>query len=413
MIEGFEGRVGSGKSFAAVRRMVEHLSRGLTVATNITLNWDGVVEFARSEYGVEVNRDQLVDLSHLDDEKLGEFYKWTPKGEPGAPVLVVIDEAHLIFNARDWAKTSRGLLAFLTQSRKHDTDIIFISQAMTNVDKQFRVLFQYIWRFRDLRKTTVPGLGIRWDTMLQVITFGAHSGEMLLACNYDYDGKTLNNREFVSMDKRIFACYNTRELHSSFSRSGQAKKVNLKKSTSMTRGGVILRVVMVLVLCAIGFGYWMYRENKAKQEAQKAEIAQERKAQEAAQKEAAEAAKAAKAQAEAESQKAQASAAVVHVDNGAPSMRSGAVQVREIETAAKAEYEIFAEQFRAFHSQPAPVLRTSGGNYSKGRMSSKGYVVAVADREAMVMQPNGRLAWVVADEVAVIPPPLSPSQVAK
>lgn len=75
------------------------------------------------------------------------------------PVLVVIDEVHLTFNARDYAKTDKlywETLTFLTQSRKVHTDVIFISQSVLNMDKQFMRLVQYIWRFRDLSRWKIP-----------------------------------------------------------------------------------------------------------------------------------------------------------------------------------------------------------------------------------------------------------------
>jgi|GEM_PF-3211739 len=417
-IEIFEGRIGSGKSYAAVRKIAAHLADGLTACTNIAINWQGLVAFVANEYGVEIQPEQLIDLQDVD---IGEFHRVTPMGSPGAPVLVVLDECHLAFNARDWNQTSRELLAFLTQSRKQDTDIVFISQSAENIDKQFRRLVQYVWRFRDLRKTTVPGLGMNFNTMIQVVSFGLMSGEVLLACQYDYDGKTLMSREFVSMDKRVFAAYDTKALLSSFMRSGQRGRLKMERRRGR-RAFAILRVVMLLVLIAGVVLWWRWRSSSA--EAKQRETVTGQAASKGVTRPGAVLPAVEVVPMPAASQQPAALVSVVH--SGAPRFHTPAAgaDLREMSEEARAEYDIYQEQFVRFQTgrnMPGPVLKTLNGVYRKGAMSARGYVLGVEDRQACVVQPNGRMGWVVAEEgngtpvdaapQAVIPPPPKPPKV--
>jgi len=216
MIEIFEGRIGGGKSYSAVVRLIGHLCQGGTICTNVELLWDGVANYCATFQNKIIEREQVIVLS---DAEIAEFYRHTPSGTPELPVLVVIDEAHLMFNARDWNKTSRETLAFLTQSRKVSTDVIFISQSMFNIDKQFARLAQFIWRFRDMERWVVPFLNVKYPF------------KQILMAQFDYDGKTFLRRQFIWKDKNIFACYNTNSILRGFPRlEGITTKRQLKSA---------------------------------------------------------------------------------------------------------------------------------------------------------------------------------------
>lgn len=221
MIEIFEGRLGGGKTYSAVYRMVCQLARGGLVATNVEVVWDGLRECVSQKFGVEIEPEQLIKL---EDDQVYSFHRFTPSGTSDLPVLVVLDEAHIHFNARDHATTDRlyrETLVFLTQSRKVATDVIFISQSALNLDKQFARLVQYIWRFRDLAKWRIPGLGIMCPL------------KGILCVQFDYDGRTILQRQYVAKDKAIFKSYNTNSLLRGFPRlEGITTKRTLGKAKS-------------------------------------------------------------------------------------------------------------------------------------------------------------------------------------
>jgi hypothetical protein len=73
-------------------------------------------------------------------EQIGDVTHWP--AEAVWPVMYVLDEAHLYWHAREWAKIGRGVLWYLSQHRKRGDTIVWISQAPGHVDKQFRALTQ-------------------------------------------------------------------------------------------------------------------------------------------------------------------------------------------------------------------------------------------------------------------------------
>lgn len=192
MIEIFQGRIGGGKTYSAVVRMAAQCAKGGHVYTNIELNPDGFVRFVEKSFRKKIT---FAQVRYLNESQIPNFQKEIAAGSMGLPVLVVIDEAHLWFNARDWAKQSKEMLTFLTQSRKVSVDVIFITQACTNIDKQFRVLCQYVWAFKDIQKW-FPWFPIPSILMLQ----------------FDQDMQFLLKWYFVRKSKGVFGAYNTNAL---------------------------------------------------------------------------------------------------------------------------------------------------------------------------------------------------------
>ena len=143
-------------------------------------------------FGWELQEGQIITVC---EEQIPEFYKFCPPGTADQPTLFIGDEVQLVLNARDWAKQSRELLNFLTLSRHEHTDCIFISQSMYNIDKQIVRLVQYVYRFRDMRKYKILGLGIAWPL------------KQYVASQYDYDGKTLLDNKVRFINPDIFKLY--------------------------------------------------------------------------------------------------------------------------------------------------------------------------------------------------------------
>jgi Zonular occludens toxin (Zot) len=343
MIECYEGRLGGGKTYSAVVRIVDHLRRGGLVATNVELKWDRIVEYVGDRFGVVVESDQIIRLA---DEQIGLFHRHTPSGTPGLPVLVVIDEAHLTFNSRDYAKTDklyRETLTFLTQSRKVHTDVIFISQSVLNMDKQFMRLVQFIWRFRDLSKWKIPGLGLAWPI------------NQILCVQFDYDGRTILQRQFINKDKRIFALYETNSLLREFPRLDGAKTQRELKRVEKGKSkmgkwlipiGLVTGVVcVVLLIRSLGsFG----------------------------------------------------KPSATTVGSGVTAARVSPSAAVKSQDPKQAAYLIYTEHLETWNPLDYVLETVEGGWYGLGEMSSKGYVVAVSPKRAKVITPDGKTAWIVA-----------------
>jgi hypothetical protein len=363
MIELYEGRLGGGKTYSAAVRMLDHVRRGGIVCTNIELIWPAFKDYIRNSYGLEAEDDQFISLR---EEQVGLFHRFTPSGTAELPVLVVIDEAHLTFNARDFAQTDklyRETLTFLTQSRKVNTDIIFIAQSVLNMDKQFMRLVQFIWRFRDLAKWKIPGLGIPYPL------------KQILAVQFDYDGKTVLQRSFVSKDKRIFGLYNTNSLIREFPRLGNVNtKRKLQKTTSGKQMKFLIPIGIVIGLIS---AYLLYSKisNIGKPKSQAP---------------------------------AGASSPAPAPDKPATVTKGKANETVEKEKNQGA-YDIYDEEFRSWNAPDRTLGTAEGGWYQAGEMSGRGFVTAVSDRRARIAQPDGRTGWVVATRYAKAPVAFAPT----
>lgn len=140
----YTGSVGSGKSYHAVKDIVEKLSyrRHNTVVANfgITFNEKHVRKGVDRRF-FYVSDEQLETPDHL--MHLAIRNDWV--GVEGR-TLLVIDEAAVYFNSRDWnAKGDVRMkwIKFIVNSRKWGYDIVFISQDIRMIDRQMRSIIEH------------------------------------------------------------------------------------------------------------------------------------------------------------------------------------------------------------------------------------------------------------------------------
>jgi len=245
MIEIYEGRPGSYKSYSAVVRVINHILSGGVVATNMALHRDKIKEHLRQKYSWAMEDSQLIIIPRDD---VNDFPKVTPMGNKDCPVLIVIEEAGRYFNSRDWAKCSRQLLDFLALSRHYFNDVILVDQSADNVDKQFRRLIQYFWRCRDLQKFSVAGINL---TLLPMFYVG----------RMDYDGKTLLDYKVYFKAAQIYPLYDSYSLQDCHidrlemkvkKHDGVIKKEKRQKQMKM------FGIIILLLL----FAGWYLKSNK-------------------------------------------------------------------------------------------------------------------------------------------------------
>jgi hypothetical protein len=152
-IELITGTLGGGKSALAVERAFSHSLNGGFVYTNIECYRE---EWAKrvAERGLKFDQSRLVMLE--GDSR--DFYKVVKRGTAEMPVMLVIDEAGLDLDSRDFAKTSKELIAFNTMARKLDIWLVYISQSMNDVDKKIRGKADTVWVCRNMKKLTIWGI---------------------------------------------------------------------------------------------------------------------------------------------------------------------------------------------------------------------------------------------------------------
>lgn len=114
-------------------------------------------------------------------------------------LLLVIDEAQLLFNSRSWNDANRmDWLAFLSQHRKYGYRCVFISQDIKMIDKQFRCLCEF-----DCRHTAASSIS------LLTRAFSLFGIRFTCAKYYNFDSDTLIFRDMYKIGKRTFRYYNT------------------------------------------------------------------------------------------------------------------------------------------------------------------------------------------------------------
>jgi len=200
MIALVTGKIGGGKTLFCVGRIVKHLAKGGYVFTNIDLNWEALADLCKRRFRVRIKPEQL---RRVDPKEHPDWHNHIDWGVFGFPVLVVLDEIHLFFNAREWAKTAKNhtdLLSFLSQSRKAAVDVLFICQVATTLEKQFRVQSEVEYSLKKLSDIHVPFLGTLPLNRMLLVTKD----------NADDPGRTaILRRQLLPYDKALFPVYQT------------------------------------------------------------------------------------------------------------------------------------------------------------------------------------------------------------
>lgn len=138
MISCYTGTCGSGKTFHAVQKILEKLKKGGYAIGNIELN---VADKYKSHYKYvdmyDITIGLLMDYAKEVSEKIGRRLKEDE-------LLLVVDEAQLIFNCREWNQQGRKeWTKFFQLHRKLGYGIILVTQMSKMLDKQIYGVMEY------------------------------------------------------------------------------------------------------------------------------------------------------------------------------------------------------------------------------------------------------------------------------
>lgn len=188
MIICYEGTPGSGKSYDAVRKILDNLKLGRTVYTNID-GLDGDTEREHIKCYTGLDDYQLSkNLVMLAKNEVYKFWEGTKNGS-----LIVIDEAHKWFNSRDWQKeTNKDFANWCSTHRHYGYDVLLITQNIEKIDSAARGLVEWTYRYK------------------KVNFLGSLVGNTYLCYAYQEDasGKPIKKitRQY---NKAIFKCYHS------------------------------------------------------------------------------------------------------------------------------------------------------------------------------------------------------------
>lgn len=153
MIFLYSGTPGSGKSLHQASDVYYWLKFGRPCIANYEIN----TEIIKSKH--------LGDFVYLPNNKLtpkflikySKQYFKNHRFREGA-IRVYIDEAQLMFNAREWGKNGREeWISFFTQHRKYGYDVYLVAQFDRMLDRQLRCLIEYEYVHRKCSNFGIKG----------------------------------------------------------------------------------------------------------------------------------------------------------------------------------------------------------------------------------------------------------------
>lgn len=202
MILAYTGTPGSGKSFHAVKDIWERVKYGHEVVSNIPMSFPkkckntGAYVFKET---YEINPKYLMTFSEGVRER--KHIKRLPEDY----IYLVIDEAQLIFNCRNWGdKERKEWVKFFTLHRKLGYKVILITQMSKMLDNQIRGLLEY-----EIIHRKFSNFGLRgWFISLVLCS------PTLFACVRVWSA--MNERidcEILRYSRRIAKMYDTSKLY--------------------------------------------------------------------------------------------------------------------------------------------------------------------------------------------------------
>lgn len=192
----YSGTPGSFKSYHAVKECITWLKIGGNLITNFPLNYSNVIK--KPIKGVY----ERIDNMQLTVDYLIQFAIDHHKPSVKPQTLVVIDEASIKFNSRDFNMKDRmGWINFFANHRHFNFDIILITQQDRMLDRQIRGLIETEFKHRALKHYKLFG----W--LLDLIFHGC-----FMCVEIWYPCKLKNDAWFYIFNKKIASCYDTMGL---------------------------------------------------------------------------------------------------------------------------------------------------------------------------------------------------------
>ena len=132
-------------------------------------------------------------------------------------ILLLIDEAQLLFNSREWQNISRqGWLSFFSQHRHYGYDVILVAQFDRMLDRQVRCLIEYEEVHRKVSRFGYIGFFV-----------GLFTGDNLyVAVKRWYPIKERVEGNLFVGSKKLFAIYDS---YNHFDTPGQGQRVSGEK----------------------------------------------------------------------------------------------------------------------------------------------------------------------------------------
>jgi len=166
MIRIFYGTPGAGKSYDSLRDLQDEILYGTRlVVTNLSIDLGRFNAFLAEAHPGHDYGDLNQRIRLITEEETRQFYAFRTVAGPALQVpernqslagvhvdystaqavAYYIDEAHIAFDAREWANTGPELTYYASQHRKLNDECIFITQHPDMLESRLRKLAQEFW----------------------------------------------------------------------------------------------------------------------------------------------------------------------------------------------------------------------------------------------------------------------------
>lgn len=203
MIELYSGTPGSGKSLHLAERLYWRIKAGKYTVCN----FDVYVNYHKIKAKRFYDAFRCVDNAELSPQFLIEYsrFLFRDKRPREGSILLVIDEAQLLFNSRDWGQSNRNeWLMFFAQHRKFGYDVVLVAQFDRMLDRQIRALIEY-----ELIHRKVSNFGIK-GKILSMFALG----NLFVSVKVWYPMKEKVGSSFFRMRKKYYSLYDTFKVFS-------------------------------------------------------------------------------------------------------------------------------------------------------------------------------------------------------
>lgn len=218
----YSGTPGSYKSYHATYDIVKWLGRGKDVISNYPVDVSNFYKHKK-----KLGNFTFIDNDKLTPDYLRRYAKEHHKRSYNAQTLVVIDEASIMFNAREFSRTDRMLwIKFFANHRHYNFDIILIAQNDRMIDRQVRSLLEYEIKHRALK---------HWNLAFALLSLVCNG--IFHCVEYWYPTKIKTDTQLRKFNQRIANCYDTLALFNLEDTidEADAKGANIKIDTKKVR----------------------------------------------------------------------------------------------------------------------------------------------------------------------------------
>ena len=196
MITLYTGTPGSYKSYHSVKEIIFRLKKGYHVIANFPVDYQRVIKKPLK------GSFTFVPTPDLNIDYLLQFAVDHHKPGRRAQTLVVIDEASIKFNAREFNRHDRlDWINFFANHRHFNYDFILVAQSDIMIDKQIRQLIETEYKYRSIAH-------YKWlGRFLAIVFHGLH-----IYSDFWYPMQLKNSTHWCFFSKRIADCYDTMGL---------------------------------------------------------------------------------------------------------------------------------------------------------------------------------------------------------